>query len=242
MYGGSLAGSLTVLTMKTYNSIFAGGIGSSATTQALLEYPYWYDPTMKFGPSDCISRLVSIVDKIDALIQSGITEGIQQLKNIFGVGALSSLGDFAMTIAYPIGGSFNYPTGTWQELNWSDLYGSDDFWHFCSNVTNPTPSPNISSVDTALSQYSNGSAWTGLGNYAEYIQQVLIPLCESGRIDSTDRGCFSTQNQTLYANPTNDGGRSYLYSTCTESGLYQTAPKTGPSLISRQSQVECTQQ
>jgi hypothetical protein len=121
MYSGSLAGALTAFTMKTYNSIFAGGIGSSAMTQALLEYPYWYDPIMKFGPSDCISRIVNIVDKIDALIQSGDTEGIQQLKNIFGLGALSSLGDFAMTIAYPIGGPFNYPTGTWQELNWSDL-------------------------------------------------------------------------------------------------------------------------
>jgi hypothetical protein len=242
MYGGSLAGAQTAFTMKTYNSIFAGGIGSSATTQALLEYPYWYDPIIKYGPSDCISRIVNIVNKIDALIQSGNEHAIQQLKDIFGLSALSSPADFAMTIAFPIGGPMNYPTNTWQELNWSDRYGSEDFWHFCSNVTNPTPSKNISNVDTALAQYSNGEAWTGLGGYADYVKKVLLPTCESGRIDSTDEGCFGTQNQTFYADSTNSAARSYLYSTCSESGGYQVASKTGPSLISRVLQLEYTQQ
>jgi hypothetical protein len=103
MYGGSLAGAQTAFTMKAYNDIFAGGIGSSATVQALLEYPQWYNPIMKFGPSDCVSRIIDIVDKIDDLIWSGDEAGIQQLKDIFGLGSLSSLGDFAMTIAFPIG-------------------------------------------------------------------------------------------------------------------------------------------
>jgi hypothetical protein len=241
MYGGSLAGAHTAFTMKTYNSLFAGGIGSSATTQALLEYPQWYDPIIKYGPADCISRIINIVDKIDALVQSGDQQGIQQLKDIFGLGDLQSLGDFAMTIAFPIGGPMNYPTNTWQELNWSPS-NSDDFWNFCSNVTNINPPQNISSVDTALAKYSNGEAWTGLGGYADYVKNVLIPTCDSGRIDSTDSGCFGTQNQTFYADPTNSAARSYLYSTCLESGAYQTAPKTGPSLISRVLQIPYTQQ
>jgi hypothetical protein len=242
MYGGSLAGAHTAFTMKTYNSLFAGGIGSSATTQALLEYPQWYNPIMKYGPADCTSRIVNIIDKIDALIASNNTQGIQALKDIFGLGALQSLGDFAMTIAFPIGGPMNYPTNTWQELNWSDRYGSDDFWHFCSNVTNPSPPAAISAIDTALSLYSHDEPWTGLGGYASYVKQVLLPLCESGRIDSTDPGCFGTQNATFYTDATNGAARSYLYSTCTESGAYQTAPRTGPSLISRVLQIPYTQQ
>ena len=40
----------------------------------------------------------------------------------------------------------------------------------------------------------------------------------------------------------NSGSRSYLYQTCTESGLYQVAPKHGPSLIANPLQVEYTQQ
>jgi hypothetical protein len=127
-------------------------------------------------------------------------------------------------------------------LNWSPLYGSEDFWHFCSNVTNLNPPKNVSSVDTALANYSSGEAWVGLGSYAEYVKRVLLPACESGRIGSTDPGCFSTQNETFYADPTNGAARSYLYSTCTESGGYQTARQTGPSLVSRVLQIPYTQQ
>lgn len=242
MYGGSLAGAHTAFTMKTYNSIFAGGIGSSATTQALLDYPQWYDPIIKFGPSDCISRLINIVDKIDVVIASNDTAAIQQLKDIFGLGELTSLGDFAMTIAFPIGGPMNYPTNTWQELNWSDRYSSPDFWHFCSNITNTNVPENISAVDIQLANYTNGESWTALGSYANYIKQNLLPTCESGRIGSTDPGCFSTQNETFYADTTNSASRSYLYSTCAESGAYQVAPAHSPSLIARSLQRSYTQQ
>lgn len=242
MYGGSLAGAQTAFTMKAYNDIFAGGIGSSATVQALLEYPQWYNPIMQYGPADCVSRIVNIVDKIDALIASGDEDGIQQLKETFGLGDLQNLGDFAMTIAFPIGGPMNYPTNTWQELNWSELYTSNDFWQFCSNVTNINPPDDVGSVDFALTQYSNGEAWEGLGGYADYVKKILVPMCESGRIDSTDNGCFGTQNQTFYADSTNNEARSYLYSTCIESGGYQVAPKAGPSLISRVLQASYTQQ
>jgi hypothetical protein len=103
-----LAGAHTAFTMKTYNDIFAGGIGSSATVQALLEYPEWYIPIMKYGSADCVFRVANIVDKIDAIIDSGNQEAIQAVKDVFGLGALKSLGDFAMTIAFPIGGPMNY--------------------------------------------------------------------------------------------------------------------------------------
>jgi hypothetical protein len=212
MYGGSLAGAQTAFTMKTYNSLFAGGIGSSATVQATLSYPQWYDPIVKFGPSDCVSRIIGIVEKADALIKSGNKEGIQAFKDLFGLGDLKNLGNFAETIAFPIGGPMFYPTNTWQELNWSPLYGSSDFWDFCSNVTNSDAPESIKSVDYALAKYSDGEPWTGLGGYADYVKKVLVPLCESGRIDSTDDGCFGTQNETYYADVTNSGDRSYLYS------------------------------
>lgn len=79
-----------------------------------------------------------------------------------------------------------------QELNWSPVYGSDDFWLFCQNVTNPDAPENITQVDYALSEYTNGKPWTNLGNYANYIKENLIPLCDGAPIDST--ACFGTQN------------------------------------------------
>ena len=134
----------------------------------------------------------------------------------------------------------NYPTNTWQELNWNSTYGSDDFFLFCSNVTNADAPENITQVDYALAPYTGGEPWTNLGNYANYIKQYLIPICDGVPINSVQ--CFGTQNQTYYADITNSADRSYLYSTCTESGLYQVATAHGPSLISRVLQVNYTQQ
>ena len=79
-----------------------------------------------------------------------------------------------------------------------------------------------------------------LGNYADYIKKYVIPLCDGAPINSTS--CFSTQNETFWNDTTNSADRSYLYMTCTEYGLYQVAPKTGPSLISDVLQVDYTQQ
>jgi hypothetical protein len=60
-----------------------------------------YDPIQKFGPSDCISSINAIVDKIDSLVEAKNNKAIQQLKTIFGLEALSDIRDFAMTIAFP---------------------------------------------------------------------------------------------------------------------------------------------
>lgn len=60
-----------------------------------------YDPIQKFGPQDCVASINAIVDKMDMLIAANNTAGIQQLKEIFGLGALSDIRDFAMTIGFP---------------------------------------------------------------------------------------------------------------------------------------------
>ena len=127
-----------------------------------------------------------------------------------------------------------YPTNTWQELNWNPAYGSSDFFAFCSNVTNMNAPENITSVDHVLAQYTDGESWTNLGNYANYVKQVIVPICESGDINSS--ACFGTQNgsshslkpypiddiplairanehtASFWAAVANDENRSYLYS------------------------------
>ncbi|TVY16508.1 putative extracellular serine carboxypeptidase [Lachnellula arida] len=242
LYGGSLAGAQTAYTMVAHGDVLYAGIGSSATVVGLHEYPEWYDPIQKFGPQDCISRINGIVAKIDSLVASNNTAAIQELKGLFGLENLQDIRDFAMTIAFPIGGPMNYPTSTWQELNWYPAYSADDFWNFCSNVTNIDAPAEITAVDTVLANYTNGQAWTGLGNYANYFKEVVLPGCESGDVNSPLNGCFGTQNQTFYAIEDNSASRSYLYTTCTEQGAYQVAPKSGPALIMNVLQVDYTQQ
>ncbi|KAK0289501.1 hypothetical protein LTR35_002698 [Friedmanniomyces endolithicus] len=242
LYGGSLAGAQTAFSLHTYGGdggLLWAGIGASATTKAKLAYVEWYDPIQKFAPQDCVGSINAIVDNIDRIFASGNATAIHHMKAVFGLEALTNNGDFAMTIAFPLGGPMNYPTNTWQELLWGGL-GSNDFWEFCTNVTNLNAPENITQVDYALSQYTGGEPWTNLGNYANYIKKYLIPICNGAPINSVL--CFGTQNATFYADPTNSGSRSYLYSTCTEAGLYQVARQNGPSLISRQLQVNYTQQ
>ena len=131
---------------------------------------------------------------MDYLISTNNTAAVQDLKNIFGLGALQDNRDFAMTIAFPMGGPMNYPTATWQELNWSPLYGYQDFWNFCNNVSNINAPENITAVDNELAKYTNGEPWTNLGNYANYVKEIVLPYCTTGDYDSTENTCFGTQN------------------------------------------------
>lgn len=201
-----------------------------------------YDPIQKYAPQDCVGSINGLIPKIDHVFKHGNASQVHKMKALFGLESLTDNRDFAQTIAFPLGGPMNYPTNTWQELNWDPAYGSDDFWLFCQNVTNAYAPPNITSIDSVLSPLTNGSKWNNLGNYANYIKQYLLPLCPSGNYDSTE--CFGTQNQTYWADPTSTSTRSYLYSSCTEQGAYIAARQntSHPSLISRVLTTKYTQQ
>ena len=92
----------------------------------------------------------------------------------------------------------NYPTNTWQELNWSPDYTSNDFFDFCSNVTDVDMPANLTAVDDQLAQYTAGEPWTGLGGWSNYVKQNLIPLCGGEPINSVY--CFGTQNRESQQN------------------------------------------
>ncbi|KAK3057494.1 hypothetical protein LTR09_001678 [Extremus antarcticus] len=243
LYGGSLAGAETAFSLHEYGGdggILWAGIAASGTTKALLEYPQWYAPIQKYGPQDCVASITAIVDNIDQVFDSGDADMINKMKSVFGMESLSD-GDFAQAIAWPIGGPFIYLANTWQELNWDPLSGSNDFWLFCTNVTNLDAPESITSVDYELSSVTNGEPWTNLGNYANYIKKYLIPAaCPDIAVNST--ACANTQDADYWADTSNSGDRSYLYTTCTEYGVYQVAPKHGPSLIANPLQVSYTQQ
>lgn len=60
-----------------------------------------YNPVIKFGPSDCISRVIGIIDKTDEVISSGNKQAIHDLKDVFGLADLKDIRDFAQAISYP---------------------------------------------------------------------------------------------------------------------------------------------
>lgn len=99
LYGGSLAGAQTAFSLVEYEGLLWGGICSSGVVHAVHGYPEWYNPIQINGPSDCITRINDIVDKIDYLIETNNVQAIQELKEIFGLGNVSDLRDFAMTVS-----------------------------------------------------------------------------------------------------------------------------------------------
>lgn len=238
MYGGSLAGAQTSFTVKTYPDLIYGGIAASGVTHVAVEYPEWYDPIQKFAPQDCVASINGVVDKFDALVAANNSAAVAEVKAVFGLEALADDRDFAKTIAYPLGGPFDYPTETWQELIWTDQQAQ--FWEFCTAVTDLDAPANVTAVDTQLAKYSNGTAWENLGNYANYIKEVILPTCPSGNYAGGE--CFGAGNATWWTELVDDETRAYLYTTCIEGGLYQAAHQDGPSLISRVMDAAYTQQ
>ena len=87
----------------------------------------------------------------------------------------------------------NYPTNTWQELNWYPAYSADDFWNFCGNISNIDAPSSIGEVDWMLANYTGGEPWVNLGNYANYFQQNILVLCPEG-VSVNNVECFGTQD------------------------------------------------
>ncbi|KAJ7667548.1 extracelular serine carboxypeptidase-like protein [Mycena polygramma] len=233
LYGGSLAGAETAFTVVTYPDIIYGGISSSGTVFAQTTYPQWYYPIQKSAPQDCIRSVENIVNKVDQVIALNDTAATKQMQAVFGLEELEDVRDFGLTIAFPIGNTFTYPNPTWQELNWDPAVNAPDFFEFCSNLTNPNAPDNVTAIDTVLSKYTHGEAWTNLGNYAEYIKRVIVPLCPEG-VSLDSNFCFGTHNQTFYADTTDlSGSRSYLYQSCLEAGFFSQGETDRPSLLTR---------
>ncbi|KAI1321877.1 extracelular serine carboxypeptidase-like protein [Xylariaceae sp. FL0255] len=241
VYGGSLAGAQTAFTLKTYgNTTFYGGIAASGVIHVSVGYPEWYLPIMRFAPQDCVGRIYNIIDKFDDLVAKKNTAAINEFKQIFGLESLTDNRDFATAINNPIGNPGEYLANTWQELNWNSTFGSRDFFYFCDNVTNIDAPKEITEVDYALSKYTDGEPWFGLGNYANYVKKYILPLCPGGDYNSFD--CWGTQNPEAWANVSNSFLRSYTWTSCAEQGLYIDAPKEGPSLLSRVVDISYEQQ
>ena len=111
LYGGSLAGAQTAFSIKEYgDKILYGGIASSGVIHAVHSYPDWYAPIQKYAPQDCVASINKIVDKFDQLVDADERDAVATFKSFFGLESLTDDRDFAMTIAFPIGGPMYYPT------------------------------------------------------------------------------------------------------------------------------------
>lgn len=238
VYGASLAGAQAAFIMKLYDDTFAGGIASSGVISAQVDYPQWYDPIQLIGAQDCVASINDIVDKIDVLVNKNETDAIQQLKEIFGLGALTDIRDFAATIAFPLGGPGNYPTYSYQEVNWNPEFGSQDFFYFCRNVSDVNPPANNTAADNQLAKYTNNEAWTNLGKVDSSFESRLTKLQQattqptSSALSShyAPAATITVWRASARAIPQNGQSQATAYSgaTCTQSAQ-SSAPTRRPN-------------
>lgn len=106
LYGGSLAGAQTALSIKVYGDVLYAGIASSAPINVAVGYPEWYNTIQKYAPQDCITRINGIVDNFDLLIAKNLTSAVKEFKALFGLGVLTDDRDFAAAIA--VSSAFNF--------------------------------------------------------------------------------------------------------------------------------------
>lgn len=99
LYGGSLAGAQTALSIKVHGEVLYAGIASSAPINVPVGYPEWYNTIQKYAPQDCITSINGIIDGFDSLVAKNLTSAVKEFKTLFGLEALTDDRDFAAAIA-----------------------------------------------------------------------------------------------------------------------------------------------
>ena len=198
LYGGSLAGAQTAFSIKQYGGLLYGGIASSAVIHAVLAYPEWYAPIQKFAPQDCVTSINNIIDKFDALIAANNTEAINEFKAIFGLEALTDNRDFAMTIAFPLGGPMNYPTvGLPQPIF---FFVQADREH--RDIVSVLPySPQKENTDLERYNRTHGKSSTGTQHTAPRISSISAPTSPIWMPLKTSQRSTQSSVSTVTAKP-----------------------------------------
>ncbi|KAM0790107.1 hypothetical protein ACM66B_005434 [Microbotryomycetes sp. NB124-2] len=226
-YGGSYGGAKAAFARSLFPKTWWGAIASSAVTTAIEDYWEYYEPIRKNGPTECIKLLESHSALIDKLLGFNNDFITSSLKNLFGLGNVTSDVDFVNALTIPL--------STWQARNWDREVGSTAFAEFCDSiVTNTTPSEPAEHLLSAVQDAwpSNpGQAFAKFASYGAYIKANVSTLCPDG---ATQDECFGSDVYDGFSLE-DASWRSWSYQVCTEWGYFIGAPSDAdkPSIVSR---------
>ncbi|KAI8967616.1 peptidase S28 [Mycotypha africana] len=217
VYGCSYSGNLAAWMKDKYPDLVFAAVASSAPVQAQTDFHEYFDPIIRYGPSDCIRNIRDAIAYIDSILFGNSTDDIDQLKKLFGAEGFYD-DDFASYLLNPM-------AEFWQ-------YGIDDTTNLFENImcnkifkNNNTVQENIIAYAAFLQPYSEQT------------------YCDT--TNSTDlQPCFDTHNATSIQEQKlqDPSTASWLWQTCTEFGYFQVAPPSGePSIISRKLAVASMQ-
>lgn len=224
--GGSYSGALSAWTEKTSPGTFWAYHSSSAPVQAVYDYWQYFVPIQEGMPVNCSKDVSLVIEYIDFLYVIGDTQKQQEVKEMFGLGALEHYDDFAAAIE-------NGPW-LWQSTDFDTGYS--EFYKFCDAVENveagasATPGPEGVGLEKALKGYAswfNSSYLPGAcANFGYWTDEYSI-------------ACFDTYDASspFFTDPAvnNTANRQWNWFLCNEPFAYwqDGAPKFVPSIVSR---------
>ncbi|KAF8258283.1 peptidase S28 [Lactarius quietus] len=207
LVGGSYSGTLTAYALHEYPDVFWAGYASSAPVQ-------YFEPIRQNMPQNCSNDVQRVIQLWDKVIDSGDETTYNELKVLFGLGDIVHATDVVNT--------FRYPIYKWQDL--TPVSNGGAFYDFCD------------ALEVINGTFVAGPDGWGLGHaltaWAKYSRETVSTTCH-GRHSIDD--CLSSYNTytTLYETKVNNSYRSWLWTTCTELGLFLTsAPLGQPTLVS----------
>lgn len=216
IYGGSYAGAFAAFARKLYPDLFWGAIGSSAVTEAIVDYWEYYEAARLFAPGDCATVTQKLTHVVDTILEEGTKEEKKLLKDVFGLGELRD-DDFAAVLSRGISGL--------QSTNWDPEEDDSDFAFYCSSVSSneilyASTRQLVPVVEQLL--YAGGyqkeakSLTNRMLNYIGYIRthlrEDLSGSCQGKSVEQ----CYSARGNGN--NTALDQGmmRSWVYQTCTQ--------------------------
>ncbi|RCH98512.1 hypothetical protein CU098_000139, partial [Rhizopus stolonifer] len=204
-------GNLAAWMKEQYPELVYAAVASSAPVQAQFNFYQYFDPIIRYGPTQCISAIEHVITYIDKILFGSSSKAVKELKELFGVPELYD-DDFASYLTTAIATYWQYGV----ELG-DNLFDQV----ICNKVFNGTSvEDNVKSFAVFNKNYVEKNTCDGYSS---------ISAC-LGSHNATD-----VQEQ-LASSPST---AAWTWQTCTEYGYFQVAaPKNNPTIVSRKLGIE----
>eukprot|EP00112_Aurelia_sp_Birch-Aquarium-sp1_P012459 Seg2620.1 transcript_id=Seg2620.1/GoldUCD/mRNA.D3Y31 product="putative serine protease K12H4.7" protein_id=Seg2620.1/GoldUCD/D3Y31 len=205
-FGGSYPGALSAWFRLKYPHLVAGSVATSAPIQAVLDFPQYYEVVTKSlatTGAGCNQQISIATKMFETLVQT--SEGMANLSKIFKLcKPITKNEQDIMNFATSLAGNF---AGVVQ-------YNKDNRAFEGAKGTNIT-------IETLCGIMNNEKFGDALSRYAQ-VNNVILATYGEKCLDVSYKDFISSMQQTAWGSSASEGGRQWMYQTCTEFGYYQT--------------------
>lgn len=207
-FGGSYPGSLSAWYRLKYPHLVQGAVASSAPVFATVNFPQYMDvvtASLETTGQDCVRNIDNATKTMQALLTT--EEGAKQLTELFELCEpldKDNINDVA-TFANDLSGNF---AGVVQ-------YNKDNRAFEGAIGTNIT-------IRTLCGIMNDEGIGAPLARYAK-VNSLMLHTYHEQCLDSNYKNLIAALQNTSWSSSASEGGRQWMYQTCTEFGFYQTS-------------------